>query len=58
MNIETIRYIGLKFSDITEIVKLFYLSEILSSLASSNNNKHMLMRQKKCKQRFAYIRHR
>ena len=46
MNIETIRYIGLKFSDITEIVKLFYLSEILFSLASSHNNKHMLMRQK------------
>ena len=58
MNIETIRYIGLKFSDITEIVKLFYLSEILFSLASSHNNKHMLTRQKKCKQRFAYIRHR
>ena len=47
MNIETIRYIGLKFSDITEIFKLFYLSEILFSLASSHNNKHVLMRQKK-----------
>ena len=46
MNIETIRYIGLKFSEITEIFKLFYLSEILFSLASSHNNKHMLIKPK------------
>ena len=44
---ETIRYVGLKFSEITEIVMLFkfqHLGFIL--LASSDNDEHMLMRQK------------
>ena len=50
---ESIRYIGLKFSEITEIVKPFQYSEILFLFASSDNNKHMLM-SKKCKKVFAY----
>ena len=51
---ESIRYIGLKFSEITEFVEPFHYSEILFLFALSNNNKHMLM-SKKCKQVFAYI---
>ena len=50
---ESIRYIGLTFSEITEIVKPFQYSEILFLFASSDNNKRMLM-SKKCKQVFAY----
>ena len=50
---ESIRYIGLKFSEITEFVKPFHYSEILFLFALSDNKKHMLM-SKKCKQVFAY----
>jgi len=42
--IRKIRFIGLKFSEITEIVMLFQYSEVLL-----DNDKHMLMRQKKKK---------
>ena len=38
---ETIRYMGLKFSEITEIVTLFQYSEVLS-----DNDEQMLMRPK------------
>ena len=50
---ESIRYFGLKVSEITEFVTLFQYSGILFFIASSDSNKHMLM-SKKCKQVFAY----
>ena len=37
---------GLNISEITEIVMLFQYSEMLFLLASSDNDKHMIMRQK------------
>ena len=45
---------GSNFSKITEIVMLFKYSEIFLLLTSSDNDKHVLMRQK-CEQGFAYI---
>lgn len=46
--------ISLKCSEITEIVMRFQNSEISCYYSSSDNDKHMLMRQK-CQQGFAYI---
>ena len=42
---ETIRCIGVKFSEITETVMLFQYSEFLVLLASSDSDEHMLMGQ-------------
>ena len=43
---ETVRCIGLKFSEITETVMPFQYSAFFIFLASSHSQKYMLMRQK------------